>query len=69
MRGRTLLVASVGNSAAVLFSGGKPTRLTSDDEKLDAPPAGLVSTTPELVERELTPNDEFVLLASDGVWE
>ena len=52
----------------MLFSGGKATALTKAD-KPDMPPVGLISTSPDLVERSLTPQDEFVLLASDGVFE
>ena len=68
IRGRTLHVASVGNSRAVLFSGGKATALTKDGNSADGAPAGLIGTAPEPSERALTPQDAFVLLASDGVW-
>ncbi|KAL1522561.1 hypothetical protein AB1Y20_017546 [Prymnesium parvum] len=69
IRGRTLQVASVGNSRAVIFSDGKASQLTKDGERSEVPPPGLISTIPETAERILTQGDEFVLLASDGVWD
>lgn len=69
IRGRTLHVASAGNSRAVLLSNGKAIPLTHNDDKPEVAPRGLMETVPETAVRELAPQDEFVLLASDGVWE
>lgn len=69
IRGRTIHVASVGNSRAVLYSAGTASALTKDDYKPEVPPPGLMRTNPAVIERTLQPTDEFVLLASDGVWE
>lgn len=63
-----LSVASVGNSCAVLCQNGTALQLTSN-EKPDMPPAGLIRTQPDVLTRELHPEDSFLLIASDGVWD
>ena len=69
IRQGVLHVASVGNSCAVLCSAGRATRLTSD-EKPDVPPPGIMGgEAPQLVTRELTSTDVFIVIASDGVWD
>jgi len=99
----TLFVCNVGDSRAVLCSGGKAVPLSvdhkpnRDDEKRRIEKLGgriifygtwrvegvlavtraigdrrlktYVSAVPEIMERKLQTEDEFLILASDGVWD
>lgn len=68
--GRTLHVASFGNCRAVICSRGGALALTKDVIP-DIPHRGLIGTEQleaQVVERALTADDRFIIVASDGVW-
>eukprot|EP00898_Chlorokybus_atmophyticus_P004723 jgi/Chlat1/5251/Chrsp33S08963 len=81
--GRRLLVANVGDSRAVMSRAGKAVPMTVDhkpnrsDERQRIEKAGghvLWAGTwrvgePEIHDDVLTPQDEFLLLATDGLWD
>ncbi|KAI0493559.1 hypothetical protein KFK09_023678 [Dendrobium nobile] len=67
--GGRLLVANCGDSRAVLSRGGRTVPLSIDQKVRDKYLKPVVISAPEIVILEITPEDECLIIASDGLWD